>query len=480
MRHSAFPLALTAALWGSTALAQATPEGAAELTAVLQTYLGTTPGVVSVAPEGDAYGVKLDFALLLAKLPPEITGSLSPLMLQVTDNGDGTWDYSMDQSVTLSYVIGTEMSATTTYGSVKLTGVFDEALGDSSEYSLEATDITTEQTQTDPSMGGQVVIKGTVASMTYAGNAEAGEAGVDTTFTSTAKDMTYDVSFPAGEGMPPMSVTATIAEGGMEGTATGYRPQAVYGLLAWFVAHPDEAAMEADKAGLKAQIEGGLPFFDNISATGSYKTITVNSPVGPFGLQEAGVAIDMNGVVSEGLFREAISLKGLTIPEGIVPPFAADMVPTDLDIDMAVSGFDLAAPAMLGLGMLDLPAGTPPAPDFDMQMLGALLPTGAVDITLAPGGITAPGYVLSYEGAMSAGPMGAPSGDAKISLTGIEAIMTALQSAPPEMGAQDILPMIAMAQGLAKPEGDALVWEVNMAPTGAVSVNGMELVPGQQ
>jgi hypothetical protein len=130
--------------------------------------------------------------------------------------------------------------------------------------------------------------------------------------------------------------------------------------------------------------------------------------------------------------------------------------------------------------VLDLPAGTPPAPDFDMQMLGALLPTGAVDITLAPGGITAPGYVLSYEGAMSAGPMGAPSGDAKISLTGIEAIMTALQSAPPEMGAQDILPMIAMAQGLAKPEGDALVWEVNMAPTGAVSVNGMELVPGQQ
>lgn len=480
MRHSAFPLALTAALWGSTALAQATPEGAAELTAVLQTYLGSTPGVVTVAPEGDAYGVKLDFALLLAKLPPEVTASLSPLMLQVTDNGDGTWDYTMDQSVTLAYAIGTEMATTINYGSVKLSGVFDEALGDTSEYRLEATDITNEQTQTDPAMGGQLVVKGSVASMVYEGNAEAGAAGVDSTFTSTASDMAYDVTFPVGEGMPPMSVTATIAESGMEGTATGVRSQALYGLLAWFVAHPDQAAIEADKAGLKSQIEGGLPYFDNISATGSYKTITVNSPVGPIGLEEAGLAIDMNGVVSEGLFREAISLKGLTIPEGIVPPFAADLVPTDLDIDLAVSGFDLAAPALLGLGLLDLPAGTPPAPDFDMQMLGALLPSGAVDITLAPGGITAPAFSLGYEGAMSAGPMGMPSGDAKVSLTGIEAIMTALQAAPPEMGAQDIMPMIAMAQGLAKPEGDALVWEVNMAPNGAVSVNGMELVPGQQ
>jgi hypothetical protein len=276
-----------------------------------------------------------------------------------------------------------------------------------------------------------------------------------------------------------MTVSATIGGGSMDATISGYRPSAFYGLLAWFVAHPDPAAIEADKAGLKAEIEGGLPFFQNAVADMTYTDVNVTSPIGPFAADELGVTIDLNGAVADGKFREALSVKGLSIPDGLVPPFAADLVPTDLSLDVAASRFDVAAATGLMLGMLDLPAGSPPPEGFDAQMMAALLPEGAVDITLAPGGIGAPAYALTYEGSMSAGPMAMPTGAAKIGMTGMDAVLAALQSAPPEMS-QEILPVLAMAQGLAKPEGDGLVWEVTMAPNGAVAVNGTELVPGQQ
>ena len=68
---SAISLTCAMALWSSTALAEATDEGAAALLATLQTYLGTTEGVVAVAVDGDDYMVTLDVAPLIAKIPAE-------------------------------------------------------------------------------------------------------------------------------------------------------------------------------------------------------------------------------------------------------------------------------------------------------------------------------------------------------------------------------------------------------------------------
>ena len=61
------PLLLcSTAAFAPAALAQATPQGAADLLATFQTYLGKTPGVVNVVADGDAYAVTLDAAPLIA------------------------------------------------------------------------------------------------------------------------------------------------------------------------------------------------------------------------------------------------------------------------------------------------------------------------------------------------------------------------------------------------------------------------------
>lgn len=480
---SALSLTCAMALWSTTALAEATEDGAAKLLSVFQTYLGTTEGVVSVVVEDDAYKVTFDAAPLLAKIPAEggLTATVSKIEAIVTDNGDGTWDYAVDQPASLAYDIPGAMKTKTDYGQILLTGTFDEALGDSSEYHLEINDTVSEQTQTDPNMG-EITVKMTQDAMTMDGTAAAGDAGVNSAFTTTATGLSYDMAFPGGEGAPPMAFTATVAEGSATGGMTGYQPAGIYGLLAFFVAHPDPALIESDKAGLKTALEAAMPLFANLQMTGAYKDIAVTTPMGPVGLAEMGVTIDMNGAVADGKFREAFNLKGLTLPEGVLPPFAAPLVPSDLSVDVTASRFDLAAAAGLGLGLLDLPAGGTPPADFDAQLMAAVLPEGVVDITIAPGETNAPAYRLTYEGAMSVGPATPmPVGKARLGLTGIDAIGEALQSSPPEMGMAEMAPMLEMAKMMAQPGVDGeLIWEIETTATGGLLINGQDMMGGGQ
>ena len=480
---SSLSLTCAMALWSTTALAQATEEGAASLLATLQTYVGTTEGVVAVAVDGDAYKVTFDASPLMAKVPAEagLQATISKIEMSVIDNGDGTWDYSVDQPASVVYDIPDVTSTKTDYGQVLLTGTFDEGLGDSSEYHLELNDMVSEQTQIDPTMG-EIGMKLVQKSLVMDGTAEAAEGGVNSKFTTSATGLSYDMSLPGGEGAPPMAFTATIAEASAEGGITGYQPAGLYGLLAFFVARPDPALIEADKAGLKSALEAAMPLFENLQMTGVYKDIAVATPMGPAGLAEMGFTIDMNGAVADGKFREAFSLKGLTLPEGVLPPFAAPLVPSDLSVDFTASRFDLAAAAGLGLGLLDLPAGGTPPADFEAQMLSAILPEGVVDITIAPGETNAPAYRLTYEGAMTAGPaMPMPVGKARIGLTGMDKINEAIMASPPEMGMQDMAPMLSMAEMMAQQGVDGeLIWEIEATETGGLLVNGQDMMGGGQ
>lgn len=464
------------AMPGAAFAEAATQAGADELTTLFQTYLGTTPGVVTVAPEGETYGVKLDLAALFAKVPVEgFEAAMTPIRLTLTDNGDGTWAYAVDQPLSLTYAVPGDvaMKAKTSYGSLKVTGLFDESLGDSTTIRVETADIASEQVQTQPGVG-DIVTKTLTKSAVMEGGAKAGAAGVDGVWRQTMSGMSIETMIPGPE---PLPITAEVADGALDLTMTGYDPKDLYSLLAWFIAHPGEEAIKADKTGLKAEIDKTLPVFANLAMTGGYRSLTVDTPVGLFAASEIAVAVDMNGAVPDGKFREAISFTGFTMPEGLVPPFAQTLVPSEFSIDFAATGFDAAAPAALALGLLDLPDGTEPSPEFGGQMLSAFLPDGTVDITLAPGGVTAPDYRLTYEGAMTAGPaMPMPVGTAKVTLVGMEAIQKALQSAPPEMGMGQAMMGLGMAGGMAKPgaEGE-LVWEVEMTEAGAILVNGVDM-----
>jgi hypothetical protein len=61
--------------------------------------------------------------------------------------------------------------------------------------------------------------------------------------------------------------------------------------------------------------------------------------------------------------------------------------------------------------------------------------------------------------------------DVHLTARGLDAMMAQLQGNPQAM---QILPMIFLAKGMAKPVGDALVWDIGYA-AGAVTINGVPL-----
>jgi len=88
-------------LLGSTAIAApATPEMAAHLAKVFQTYLGAAPGVVAVTPVAEAYAVRIDMSPLFAMLPAEMgSTSISTQEMQLRDLGGGRWQVTQDQPI---------------------------------------------------------------------------------------------------------------------------------------------------------------------------------------------------------------------------------------------------------------------------------------------------------------------------------------------------------------------------------------------
>ena len=168
-------------------------------------------------------------------------------------------------------------------------------------------------------------------------------------------------------------------------------------------------------------------------------------------------------------------MEGVSLPPGLVPPFAADLVPQSFSFDFKVSDFNLADPARMLLDMMNLNEAKPTTPEENAKLLTALLPKGAVEISVGPSKVTAKLYDLDFEGAMTAGPVGVPLGAATIKAKGLDDVMKVLQTAPPEMAGQAI-PAVIAAKGMAKTEADGgLSWKIENTISGTLLVNGMDI-----
>ncbi len=479
MNKTALLAVLPLVFTGTTAFAEASEEGAAHLLEVFQTYLGTTEGVVAVTVDGDAYAVTLD-ATPLTALATEAggTATVAPIEMTVSDNGDGTWDVSQDQAFSFSLSIPGQVDMISTYGKMAFEGVFDEALMSFSSAKGEVADAKTTQKMTDPTTG-EMTTETAIASITFEMTGTKGAmGGVDGTYTSTATGYSGNFVTPASEGMPPMTVGYTVENVTQSGTVAGMRPDAFYKAVAWFVANPTDEAKEANKSGLKDILAGGLPFFDNVTADMVAKKVAIASPMGEVGLEEVGVLVDANGAVADGKLREAITLSGLTLPAGLVPDWAAPILPQKLKLDFQLTDFDAAAGLTTALGLFDLPMGTEPDDAFNAKLLAAFVPSNALTVGLNPGFVSGDGYELTYEGSMAVpmGDMPIPTGKAVITLAGIETLQAALAAAPPEMQGQAMMG-IGMAQGMAKPGPNGeLVWEIDASTPGSLLVNGMDMM----
>lgn len=458
------------------ALAAATAEEAARLTTVLQTYLTAEPGVVTVTPAGDSYDTRIDLAPLLAKVKePGFSAAVSPIQMTLTDQGGGKWKVDQDQPLSFQMKVEGQIDMKGSAGSIKGTGVFDEALGTFASQTTDISQLAFEQNMTE--QANSTKLSYTIAALHYETAMSAAGDGVDgtTRYTVTGLRETAAMTPKAGTAMPPMEFTIEIPTGTATSDVKGLKPKPLSGLAAWFVAHPSSELIKADQAALKDRLRDALPVFQSLSANYDLSDMTVNTMIGRFGMAKLEVLVNATGAVADGRLQEKFTVSGLTMPDGVVPPWASGLVPSRFTIDFNAAEFNLAAPAKLIVDNFDLNQNPPLKPELQQQLLQALIPKGAVTVGLGPSEVLAGIFDLKAEGTMTAGPMSMPVGQALVRLKGLDEIMAAIQAAPPEMGVGQISPMIIVAKGMGKQEADGyLSWKIESTPQGSVTINGVD------
>ncbi len=459
----------------------ATQAGAEELAKHFQAVLGPATSAVQVHPEGETYAVTIDLTNAVGAIQALAASGfhfgMTPLDVTLTDMGDGTWSYALHQPIVVSYSFPGEVptSVETSFGSVKVEGVFDEALGTVRSERFEATDVVTTSVQQNPVFG-EIVTTQRHATQLNVTEGKAGVDGVDLTVASTITESSGSTMLPMPDfGLVP--ITTDIALTTVDGEIKGLQAEDLLALWVWFLAQPSIEAITSNPPALKSKVEAILPVFGNVDLSGGLRDLSVTTPVGVFTTEEFLFQIAMAGIVADGQFHEGIEIRGFTAPEGLVPDFAKGLVPIDLSLGFTVTDFDPSGAAYVLLKVLDQPLGSPPPAGFEEALLASLLPNGAVTVTLDAGAVTGRDYKLTYEGALTAGPAQPdPTFTARLALTGMEAIRTAMQSAPPELELGTAAMGLGAMGGLAKPgAGGELVWEISLDETGAVLVNGRDV-----
>lgn len=456
--------------------APATPEGAAGIEAALRAYLGQTPGVLSVVPEGDSYSVTLDPAPWIAAAEGKVLAEISPLHVALADNGDGTWDVTADEPISVRVNRPGPLLLDLTVASFRMACRFDTALMACRNATSTARGIALTQVMREPDgMITDVTFRiGRIEGEATAAAALAG-GGADVSVHYAAADVaeTIRVTPAAGGNAMPMDLDIAIASYGVTTEARALQTAGLHALLAWLVAHPSEAAVNAEPEGFKTAIRDALPLWSALTGAGEATAISVTTPVGSGSAESMTFGIEMSGIVADGRFRESLAVKGLRLPAEIMPAWVLPLLPSEGSIDVAVSGFDLAAPAAMLLDTLAPGFRTDAA--FDARLLDALLPEGKVTVTLAPQGVVTPSYALDYEGGFDAGPGRMPEGRVTVGATGIDAALAALYAAPEDVRSGAV-PGVMMLRGMAKPAGvGRFVWNIEMTADGKVLMNGTDM-----
>jgi hypothetical protein len=330
------------------------------------------------------------------------------------------------------------------------------------------------QTTTLPDQG-EAVSRQAVATLRMEADAVAAAGGgVDLTTATAMAGLSQVQTMPLEAGGMPLELGITAARYEARGAARGLRTAAVLDLLAWMVARPSVDDIVGTQDELRGVLTAALPVMDSATSAGEVTDLALDSPVGTFALRRATTTNEVSGIVAEGRFRSAGAIEGLVLPPGLVPDWAAGLVPQDLSLDVTVTGFDLAAPAAILIGAFDLTAPEPLDDTILDPLLAALLPRGAVQVVLAPGRVVAPQAELGYAGDLSAGPVAMPEGQAQVTLRGYDAVLAALDAAPAEEVAE-VRQGLGMAWGLAEKGDGLLTWEFRLGADGRLMLNGMDM-----
>lgn len=480
MRFRMFAMVSTLALMPSlhAIAAPATPEQADKIAKGIESYIGSKPGLVTVKPNGESYDVTVDYSAYGKMSSSGNEFSLSPLHYKVSDSGGGKWSILMDEPVTgnFKFVSAAEPKQPSLEAKfnvqIKSVATYEESSGLFTESIADAKDMTLEESFSNPD-GGVGNVQYTLRSMHQEMHAARQGDGVNAKMSGTMQDLVETINISGGNGTPPMAFTLSAAKGSQSADLKGMKIAPLKELVQFAVTHANDTNRKPLEDELRKLATQALPVFNRIVADTGMEQVTVETSIGQFKLDKATVNLAANGFVSNGEFSEGVAVEGLTLPPGLLPAFAVELLPQRVAFDVKLADFDLAEAAKVFIAEVDSSKAS--QPELDAKLAKVIVPSGKMTISTSTTEVSGKAYGVSLAGDMRVGPAVAPSGQGVIKAKGLDEIVKQLQSAPPEAGTAQAVAGILMAKGFGKVEGDSVTWNIEAQPGGAVLINGVDV-----
>ncbi len=466
----------------SSSWAAATAEEAARILASFQTYIGTEPGVVAVTPAGDGYDISFDFTPYLKKIEqPGFLSAVDPFRFTATPAGDGTWAVASSGPYKAKAEAPGLFSFDMQVADMQWKGTYDENLFTFTENNYTISKLAMNQSNTDPSTQMLTSTVYTIDAITGSGTAkDVGNGLVDSDGVVTLSGLVSanKIQLPpelASQGMPDLSYTANIAKTEYTTRLAGLASRPMMDLLAWAFAHPSKELVLKDQAQLKEKLLAALPLFGSLQSDGKYENATVDTSYGQFAMGNGGFSVGMNGAVKDGRFAESFEMDGFKMPDNLLPPWTAGLIPKKVKLGFDVSDFDLETPTKKFITEMDIAADEPVPPGSEEAYMAAFAPKNSILLGIPSGEISSELYSITYEGSSTINFAGLPVVNAKVRMTGMDAVIAKLQQEAADPTAQQGMAMLFAAKGISKADGDGVVWDITMSPEGKMLVNGTDM-----
>lgn len=479
------PALLLIAASAPSLAAPATSEGAKAIEQGYVDYFSKAvveKGIVSVAPKGEDYVVTLDLQKALDLLTSPAQGGLriERFSYTLTPGAAGSWTAKADRLPSVAFDAPTEKGRVT--GTVDLNGFHLDAAFDAAAATFlhafagaDALAAKFHVAAPPQSMDIDLGESGISAEM-RAKTSESGQ-GVDVAIAHFVKSIAETVvATPSSGDGAPIKVTYQ-ADGVAGGLAiSGLRAREIAEFWKYVVAHIDDAKAPAD---LKQRVRATLPLWNDIHANAEIHDLALQTPVMEATLKMLGETLGLTGFTSQGAAEVGVKIDQLTFKSPLLPPWAEQLSPVSLSLDLRVAGEGLDKAAQLALddpGFGEAGELSPQTQDA----IGETLIAGHPKVVLAPGRLTTPVIDLAFEGETTTD-SGPPRGRFTLSADGLDksiALIEDIAKDDPDM--QTVLLAVTFVKGLATTGADGrLVWKIDLTETGDVTVNGTPLPTGK-
>ncbi|MBV9287940.1 MAG: hypothetical protein JO288_08970, partial [Hyphomicrobiales bacterium] len=366
----------------------ATAEGALALRAFFAKFLpaavqGPHP-LLAVTPEGADYLLAVDLSAL-NDLIKETGASYDPatVVYKLVEQEDGKWRVSLEQLPTIGF------RAKDATGSFEIQNYRGSALIDPAiAWFLSGS--------SSAAKGALKIASAKLAQTIDFDNVSADlstTASDDGSVSTAVKEVIADIAATAkgfGEKDQPINWSARIDKALIDLGVDGLRSRKAFDLWSLIASHPGHGELVGHESEIKGLLKDiarpGLKIAERVEA----QRTVVASAIGAVALADFKYELGAASMGPQSEVKIGVSADGLSLPAGLAPPNAADLVPSKFDLAVAVKGFDLTAAADEAIADMRLTEDGPRLSSDDQpKVVAALLGPGPLRIEIAPSHVVA-------------------------------------------------------------------------------------------